>query len=131
MTTVKTVAANYSAEQVTAIVTAYKNGDSLETIAKSIGKTVPSIRAKLSQLKVYVAKTAKPASDNKATKINKDGLKTYLESLVGKELLNVEASSKDALVILINAIKSRDEKIAALIADMLGDNDEASDSSDV
>lgn len=131
MTTSKTVlkAANYTEAQTVAIVDAYKAGTSLEDIAKSVSKSVPSVRAKLASLKVYVAKSATKAEKIGGSKVNKDGLKAYLESLVGRELLNVESTSKEALVVLINAIKSRDEKIAALIADMLGD--ETSDSSDV
>ena len=129
MTTVKTLpAANYSEDQVTAIVAAYKAGDSLEAIAASIGKSVPSVRAKLAALKVYVSKAAtKP--ENKGEKVNKEGLKAYLESLLGVELLNIEAASKQALLALINAIKSRDDKIQALIDDMLSDEVQTSDSS--
>lgn len=132
MTTVKTLpAANYSADQVTAITAAYLQGVSLEDIAKSVGKSVPSVRAKLAALKVYVSKAATTKPENKGAKVNKEGLKAYLESLVGKDLLNVEAASKDALLLLINAIKSRDEKIQALINDMLGESEDAqtSDSS--
>lgn len=114
-------AANYTEEQVLTITAAYAAGDSLETIAASIGKSVPSVRAKLAALKVYVSKAAtKP--ENKGVKVNKEGLKAYLESLIGKDLLNVEAASKDALLLLIDAIKQRDEKIQGLIDDMLGDN---------
>lgn len=123
-------AANYTSEQVLAIVAQYKAGDSLESIASSVGKSVPSVRAKLAALKVYVSKaTTKP--ENKGAKVNKEGLKAYLESLIGKDLLNVEAASKDALLLLIDAIKQRDEKIQGLIDDMLGesDNTQTSDSS--
>lgn len=130
MTTAKTLpAANYSADQVTTIVTAYKNGDSLETIAASVGKSVPSVRAKLAALKVYVSKSKTSPTGEKVTKENKEGLKSKLESLLGVELLNVEAASKQTLLALINAIVSRDEKIASLIADVLGD--ETSDSNEV
>ena len=129
MTTVVLKAANYTSEQVTAIVAAYKAGDSLESIAASVGKSVPSVRAKLAALKVYVSKAATTKPENKGAKVNKEGLKAYLESLVGKDLLNVESASKDALIILINAIKSRDEKIQALIDDMLSDEAQTSDSS--
>lgn len=122
-------AANYTAEQVTAITAAYLQGVSLEEIAKSVGKSVPSVRAKLAALKVYVSKaTTKP--ENKGVKVNKEGLKAYLESLVGKDLLNVEAASKDALLFLIDAIKQRDDKIQSLIDDMLSD-DVSEDSSPV
>ncbi len=120
MTTVKTLpAANYSEDQVTAITAAYLQGVSLEDIAASVGKSVPSVRAKLSALKVYVSK-AKPASE-KTSKETKDALKSKLESLLCCELLNVEAASKAALLALINAIKARDDKIQSLIDDMLGD----------
>jgi len=135
MTTVKTLpAANYSEAQVLAIVAAYKAGDSLESIAASVGKSVPSVRAKLAALKVYVSKAKKAESgetSEKATKENKDALAAKLSELVGCSLLNVEAASKPALLALINAIIQRDEKIAALIADMLGDDasDESDDSS--
>lgn len=121
-------AANYTEDQVLTITAAYAAGDSLETIAASVGKSVPSVRAKLSALKVYVSKAATKPENKGGAKVNKEGLKAYLESLVGKDLLNVEAASKDALLALINAIKARDDKIQSLIDDMLGDESE-SDSS--
>ena len=81
MTTVKTVQANYTQEQVIAITAAYAAGNSLESIALSVGKSVPSVRAKLAALKVYVSKAKK--ADNgiseKTPKENKDGLKSKLE----------------------------------------------------
>ena len=129
MTTVVLKAANYTEDQVLTITAAYAAGDSLESIAASVGKSVPSVRAKLAALKVYVSKAATTKPENKGAKVNKEGLKAYLESLVGKDLLNVEAASKDALLLLIDAIKSRDDKIQGLIDDMLCDNAQASDSS--
>lgn len=128
--TVKTVATNYTAEQIITITEAYKKGDSLEVIAASIGKSVPSVRAKLAQLKVYVSKAATKTENKGGVKVNKEGLKAYLESLVGKDLLNIEAASKDALLALINAIKARDDKIQSLIDDMLGDESESESESD-
>lgn len=121
-TQVKTVAANYTETQVLAIVSQYKAGDSLAAIAASVGKSVPSVRAKLASLKVYVSKAAKSGDNNspdKAAKTNKEALASLLSDLVGVPLLNVEAASKAALIALINAIKSRDEKIQSLIDDML------------
>ena len=121
MTTVKTLpAANYSEDQVTAIVSAYKAGDSLESIAASVGKSVPSVRAKLAALKVYVSK-AKSEAKTSEKGVNKEALASLLSELVGVDLLNIEAASKAALLALINAIKARDDKIQALINDMLGD----------
>lgn len=128
--TVKTVATNYTAEQIITITEAYKKGDSLEVIAASVGKSVPSVRAKLAQLKVYVSKAATKTENKGGVKVNKEGLKVYLESLVGKDLLNIEAASKDALLALINAIKARDDKIQSLIDDMLGDESESESESD-
>ena len=127
--TVKTVATNYTAEQVTAIVAAYKAGDSLESIAASVGKSVPSVRAKLASLGVYVSKTKTGDKIEKTDKANKETLAAKLSELVGCSLLNVEAASKAALLALINAIKSRDDKIQGLIDDMLCDNTQTSDSS--
>lgn len=121
-------AANYTEDQCLTITAAYAAGNSLESIAASVGKSVPSVRAKLAALKVYVSKSAKPTSE-KTPKENKDGLKSKLESLLGCELLNIEAASKAALLALINAIVQRDNKIQSLIDDMLCDNTQTSDSS--
>ena len=127
MTTVKTVATNYTEAQILVITTAYKAGDSLESIAASVGKSVPSVRAKLSQLKVYVSKAKTSPTGEKATKENKEGLAGKLADLVGVPLLNVEAASKTALLALINAIMVRDQKIASLINDLLDDQDDQDD----
>ena len=48
---------NYTPEQTAQMVTDYKAGVSVETIAQNLGKTVRSVVAKLSREKVYVAKT--------------------------------------------------------------------------
>ena len=124
MTTVKTVAANYSEAQVLSIVAQYNAGETLEAIASSVGKSVPSVRAKLAALKVYVSK-AKSEAKTSEKGVNKETLASLLSELVGVDLLNIEAASKAALLALINAIKTRDEKISALIADMLGESEDA------
>jgi len=54
-TTAKTV--NYTPEQVTKMVSDYKDGIAVESIAESLGKTVRSVVAKLSREGVYQAKT--------------------------------------------------------------------------
>ena len=48
---------NYTPEQTAQMVTDYKAGVTVETIAQNLGKTVRSVVAKLSREKVYVAKT--------------------------------------------------------------------------
>jgi len=58
--TTKIVAVNYSAAMVAAIVADYNSGKDLSDIASTNGKTVASIRAKLSSLGVYKAKASKP-----------------------------------------------------------------------
>ncbi len=124
-TQVKTVQANYTQEQVIAIVAAYKAGTSLEDIAKSVSKSVPSVRAKLASLKVYISK-AKQADNGdkveKGEKANKEALANILREMLGDTLLNIEASSKACLIALINAIKQRDSKIESLVNDLLGDD---------
>jgi len=130
MTTVKTVQANYTQEQVLAIVAAYKAGDSLETIAASVSKSIPSVREKLASLKVYVSKAAKTDNgdtSDKKEKANKESLAAKLSELVGVNLLNVEAASKPALLALINHILALNTKIDGLVSDLLGD--ESDDSS--
>ena len=113
-------AANYTEEQVLTITTAYAAGDSLETIAAQTGKSVPSVRAKLSSLGVYVSK-AKSEAKTSNKEANKEALASLLSGLVGESLLNIESASKAALLALINAIKQRDSKIESLINDMLGE----------
>lgn len=49
-------APNYSPESVALIVADYKAGKSLETIAQDTGRTIASVRAKLSSLGVYAKK---------------------------------------------------------------------------
>lgn len=64
-------AVNYTAEQTSAIVAAYNNGVSVETIAADIGKSVRSIVAKLSRegvykKKVYTTKAGEPVQKKDA-----------------------------------------------------------------
>lgn len=113
--------ANYSQDQVLSITSQYLAGETLEDIAASVGKSVPSVRAKLSSLKVYVSKSKKAETGDKVLKENKEALATKLAELVGCPLLNVEAASKAALLALINHINGLNAKIDSLITDMLGE----------
>jgi hypothetical protein len=47
---------NYTFEQTQQVIAAYKNGDSVESIAQALGKTARSIIAKLSREGVYQKK---------------------------------------------------------------------------
>lgn len=49
---------NYTPEQTTQLVSGYQAGETVETLAQTMGKTVRSVVAKLSREGVYVAKTA-------------------------------------------------------------------------
>lgn len=48
---------NYTPEQTAQVVASYQAGDTVETIATAVGKSVRSVVAKLSREGVYVAKT--------------------------------------------------------------------------
>lgn len=56
MTTKQAKQANYSPEAVATITEKYKSGESLEAIAQAAGRTVASVRAKLSSLGIYAKK---------------------------------------------------------------------------
>ena len=54
----KEIKQNYTPEQTLDLVTRYKAGETVETLAETLGKTTRSVVAKLSREGVYVAKTA-------------------------------------------------------------------------
>lgn len=80
---------NYTSEQVKALVTAYVDADSQEsrdsvvsTFAEQFGKSVASIRAKLSREGVYVKKEAAASKRDSAKKADKVAT---LATLLGKD----------------------------------------------
>lgn len=107
MTTVKkAVVANYSSETIANIVSDYQagrkngraNADILNDLSKKHGKTIPSIRAKLASLKVYVKDT--DTSDKAPTKATKSDFVAALETLTGLTLASFEAVNKVELAAL-------------------------------
>lgn len=104
-------AVNYTPEQTAQIVNAYKNGDTVESIAEALGKSVRSIVAKLSregvyQKKVYKTKTGEAVVKKDAhaeaigailklaendvdslTKANKSALRAIFEALANSKPL--------------------------------------------
>ena len=102
-------AVNYTPEQTAQIVNAYTNGDTVESIAEALGKSVRSIVAKLSregvyQKKVYKTKTGEAVVKKDAhaeaigailklaendvdslTKANKSALKAIFEALANSK----------------------------------------------
>ena len=60
---------NYTAEQTAELVERYKDGETIDGLAQSFGRTARSIIAKLSREGVYKSKTAEKATDGKLTKL--------------------------------------------------------------
>ena len=99
-------ATNYTQEQIATITAAYTGDNSKEalaTIAASVGKTVPSVRAKLSSLGVYkVAEKPKTAS----TRVNK----TAIVEMIGNTGIDFTEAEVEGLA---KANKSALEKVLA------------------
>lgn len=72
--------ANYSAEAIAVITEKYKNGESLDAIASATGRTVASIRAKLSSLGVY--KKVEKATEGKKGGVTKASLVSDIAAIV-------------------------------------------------
>jgi hypothetical protein len=93
---------NYTEEMTAAIVQRYESGETVETIAESIGRAVRSVRSKLVREGVYVAQE-KPKGSKREEGPTKKELLRDLESLAPN--LPIEG--------FVNATK---EAITALIA---------------
>ena len=95
--------ANYSADQVAAIIADYKKGredgilnnDIMAALSAKYGKTIPSIRAKLAQVKAYIKDA--DTSEKSATKAKKSDIVEGLEALTGLSLTSFEACNKAEL----------------------------------
>jgi hypothetical protein len=89
---------NYTAEQVTQIVEAYKAGTEVDQIATMVGKTVRSVVAKLSREGVYQPK-AKAAS----SRMTKEDLVARIEAHFEMEAGTLDSftkASRDQLITL-------------------------------
>ena len=96
------------------------------------GKSVPSLRAKLSSLKVYIsansADTDKPIVGDKVTK--KEDIACAISDIIGQELTGLEAATKATLQTLLTfllkvnkLLNEKEDKINSLIAEMLADDE--------
>ena len=104
----KTKVVNYTAEQTAKMVADYvanPNKDTVETLAKEMGKSVRSIVAKLSREKVYVAKTYETKTGEKPVK------KDTVADAIGKilkmtepEITSLEKANKTALNKIFEAL---------------------------
>lgn len=104
MTTVKkAIVANYTSDVIAAIVTDYTqdrangldNSAILAELSTKYGRTIPSLRAKLASLKVYVKDEATIA--NTSVKATKSQYVESLETLTGLKLDSLEAATKSQL----------------------------------
>ena len=99
-------AVNYTPEQTTKMVSDYKDGIAVESIAEALGKSVRSVVAKLSREKVYVAKTYTTKSGEPVAK------KDMVADAIGNVLGLTEAETES----LTKANKTALSKIFAALA---------------
>lgn len=93
----------YSAEQVAALVDGVAAGKSPEVLANELGKSVRSVVAKLSQMKLYKAKDTVKAEG----RVTKSQLVLAVEAKLGLEvgvLASLEKADKAALEALASAV---------------------------
>jgi hypothetical protein len=113
--------ANYTQAMTDSIVEAYiavsseseaVRNDTVKTLAARYGKSVRSIRAKLSRENVYIAK--KPVSKDGTVAVRKDVLAGLLSISSGVVLVSAEKLNKSDLKALIGAFEGLRDEIAAL-----------------
>ena len=126
MTTKKVVQANYSEQVLQAIVAEYQafivdfpndNMAILNTLATKYGKSIHSLRAKLSSLKVYVtANHTTVAGSNKG--MTKEAIANAIALLVGRDLAGLEIAPKATLQTLYEFVRTQERKIEQLASDL-------------
>ena len=126
MTTKKVIQANYSDEILQAIVNEYTsfivdfpndNMAILHTLSVKYGKSVHSLRAKLSSLKVYVtANHTSAASSNKG--MTKEAIVQAIAALVRHDLAGLEVAPKATLQALLDYTCAQVSKIEQLASDL-------------
>ena len=99
--TTKTV--NYTQDQVEKLVVAYQSGQSVESIADSLGKSVRSVVAKLSREGVYQAKSY----------VSKTGERPVKKDIVADQIANILQLTEAEADSLTKANKTALNKILA------------------
>lgn len=121
----KAVQANYSEDILLAIVAEYNafivdfpndNNAILHTLATKYGKSVHSLRAKLSSLKVYVTTTHTATTSNKG--MTKESLVNAIAAIVGQDLSGLEVAPKATLQTLYDFVRTQERKIEQLASDI-------------
>lgn len=104
-----TKAPNYSEELTAAIVQRYKAGESVQSIAESIGKTVRSVIAKLVREGAYIA----PEKPVKADKDEGPSKKEMLRELASLDSAfpvdQIANATKEAIQAVIDRLRARSE----------------------
>lgn len=98
-------AVNYTPEQTAQIVADYQAGQTVETIAEKLGKSVRSVVAKLSREKVYVAKTY--VSKTGAPVVKKDAHADAIGAILNlteNEIESLTKANKTALEKIFSAL---------------------------
>ena len=100
-----TQAQNYTPEQTKMVIEAYQAGDSVETIANRMDKSIRSVVAKLAREGVYVAKSK---SKGVAAPKKADLIAEIAHSIgTNEELLeSLEKATRDALELIAKAVKA-------------------------
>ena len=88
---------NYTLAQVDQIINSYESGESVESIAEAIGKSVRSVRSKLVREGVYVAK--EKTTSKKVLGPTKKELLRVLETHI--DVTGLEGATKEAIENLI------------------------------
>ena len=96
---------NYTPEQTAQLVNAYKAGESVESIAYTMGKSVRSIVAKLVREKVYVKKEYKTKSGEKVVKkdAHADAIGAILK-MPENDIESLTKANKSALKAIFEAL---------------------------
>ena len=84
---------NYTLAQVDQIINSYESGESVESIAEAIGKSVRSVRSKLVREGVYVAK--EKTTSKKVLGPTKKELLRVLETHI--DVTGLEGATKEAI----------------------------------
>jgi len=111
-------AKNYTEDQVAEMTEAYNTNPVLETvkaIATEFGKTVPSVRGKLSSLGIYKPQV-KATAKGKAI-VRKDELVGQLESRFGVTIPSLVKATKADLEALVSAFMKEDVAANATLVD--------------
>ena len=83
---------NYTPEQTAMMIAEYQAGQTVESLALTLGKTVRSVVAKLSREKVYTAKTYKTKTGEAVVK--KDEFADYIAQALGMGEADADSLTK-------------------------------------